>query len=115
MIEMYDRVVTKRIGPPIIGTVVGIIEGQPFYELWSRPLIALANWDQYYPEWKKGKVVTLSFEHSEFLYSVDELYNYALASIKKKVSADEVRQVLELVKLSKFAHYPMDDVERFDD
>lgn len=51
-----DRVITRRLSQPIVGTVHGFVKAQPYASL-CFPDHDCSDWDTYYPTWREGYLV----------------------------------------------------------
>lgn len=51
--EIGQRVTTRRIGMPLVGTAQGFVKAEP-YASRTFPSFDFGEWNQHYPNWKDG-------------------------------------------------------------
>lgn len=106
--NIFSRVTSKKLGPPMVGTIVGIYSAKDFVGEAPLPLL-----ESQYPEWNEGLLVHVKYDKPQRPVSLDEF--------KKLVSEypeykDYTQEDLEMayqnsIKVTKIAVYPMEDLE----
>lgn len=96
MLQLSQRVCSKRTGLPMTGTVVGCIMPVPYYNHLAMQGYQATTWDQLYPKWKEKYLYYVYFD-----------------TPAKNCSKEECPPWLnyESIPLSIMAVYPEEDLE----
>lgn len=103
--KIKDRVMTKRLGFPAIGTVVGILP--TFIMAGQRPITSIL-WDKLYPSWDKGFVINVVLDDEQKPYTFEEFKELAKPDLSDDFLKESYRKEVPLIINNM---YPMDDLE----
>lgn len=110
---LYDRVFTKRIGLPSVGTIVAVYDPSYYVIMVNADISGSNNWTRWYPEWYEKNVYTLRFDSPQKMISLEE---YEIAFQKRhdsdQFTTEQIRGFYELnIPMVITYSYPEDDLE----
>jgi hypothetical protein len=110
-----DSVVSKKIGPPIIGSIVGQIIGVA-YSLMSSEVLGLEPslfqmWEKLYPGWRYKMIYHVYVSKACRIVSFDEFQELVPHIKDTKLLINEYKKLPELSIHS----YPQQDLEKYDE
>lgn len=111
--KIFDRVTSKRIGPPMVGTVIGIYSAKDLM-IEASPIPYL---DEKYPNWKDGLLVQVKYDKPQRPISFDEFFETIRGATKEldgfgDIKTEEIEMLYQnTIKLTKVAVYPLEDLE----
>jgi hypothetical protein len=97
-----SRVISRRLGPPQIGTVIGVWHGPLWARLRERYGHRFDHWDRHYPDWRGGLVCTVLLDQPFAPMSLDEF----LAE-SPTATAEDYRREPAVPDVT----YPLEDLE----
>lgn len=115
MFHLGQTVISKKIGLPIVGTIVGMMIGRAYSLLYiestNQDSPIFKNWDKLYPDWQNKIVYSIFSEYPAKILSFEEFKNYF-----SEVNDIEllIRAYSEIKKYS-IHSYPEDDLELYEE
>ena len=111
MFNLKDRVTSKKLGLPMMGTVVSISDAR--FLTSNSPTGENPFWTENYPDWKDGCIVTVKFDKPQRLVSFQEFLNEIPPEVREETEPVELDMHYQNgVKVSMFGNYPEDDLEQ---
>lgn len=111
--KIGDRVVTKRLGVPTVGTVAGIVKGS-----FVAPHISIHApiWDSQYPEWKNGLVYEIEFDKVQKTISLAEYRQFYLGEAHQEINDPRAIELMyaNQIPSAYIGVYPEEDLEAFE-
>jgi hypothetical protein len=108
-IGLGKEVMLKRLGPPGMGIVVGVI----LATVWEKFFAGnrnLTHWDSYYPNWRQFMVCQVLFKEPQKPYTYQEFV--ALLPNASDISESELKTLYKYnVQYAKIVSYPIEDLE----
>lgn len=105
--KIGDEVVTKKVGLPAIGRVVGIVSPEVITDPMTR-------WDKVYPDWKSGTVAYIKFKRPQRPLSLEEWKESIPPEIRDHALEEDLEiMYINSVHVTKFSMIPMCDLEKF--
>lgn len=108
--NIFDRVTSKKLGPPMVGTVIGIYSAKDLVVETPLPLM-----EQEYPAWNDGLLVQVKYDKPQRPVSLEEFIKIAEKFPEfENYSREEFDMAYQnSVKLTKIGIYPIEDLECF--
>lgn len=109
--NIFDRVTSKKLGPIMTGTIVGIYSAKDL--LLEGPPVPLM--EKEYPEWDQGLLVQVKYDKPQRPVSLDQFISLASGYPEfENYSREDFDMAYQnSIKLTKISIYPMDDLELF--
>lgn len=111
MLQIGDRVTTKKIGVPVTGNV--FVMTDPMYYLHIVNPHALQNpmiWDLHYPDWRQKPIVAVLFDHPVREWSKQE-YSSSSAAQLASINPNYIDTAYRMMPGVSVDYYPIDDIE----
>lgn len=106
ILNIGDRVTSKKTGLPMTGTVVGLLQGHVYYSVYAKTQ-ASNYWDSLYPGYLDKNIVVVEFDTPQRAISKEE-FGFHSGYISKELDT----QYLLQVRFTQYAYYPEDDLEK---
>lgn len=103
--KIGDRVTTKKISLPVVGTIVGFVTADIYMIICGRPVTDFVGWNENYPEWTKGNVAIVKYDQPQYIMSYEEYLGQEPDATLEEYQRD--------IPKSLIASYPEDDIELF--
>lgn len=105
--KIGDLVMTKKLGLPTTGNIIGIVTSELFIKTMA-PNPHMQAWGEQYPDWKDKLVILIQLTTPHKPISFDEFYN----TNQEDISIEEAKVLYKfLVKPTTTVSNPIDDVE----
>lgn len=102
--KLFDRVTSKKIGPPMTGTIIGLLSAKDFV------INPLPTFDVY-PDWQNSVLAHVKFDKPQRPISFQEFLQ-AIEHSPTPVPEDELEMCYQnTVLLTKTGLYPVEDLE----
>lgn len=104
-----DTVLTKKIGSPVMGKLVAIMDRE-FYTALTGQTAGLLIWDEHYSDWRDKPMVVVQLSESTTIISYERMQEMA----RERFGPDAFleREVYDsVVNEHKFLTFPIDDIE----
>lgn len=124
-LKLGDKVFTKKLGFPTIGTVIGIVDGMSFlriilydqYSMMKRTVppfdiavlsksdnsVLFSHW-LIYLSWPLKPVIHVEFDKPQKIYTLEEILSYGWTN-------EEAERIFNDQPLAGSSTYPIDDIE----
>ena len=110
--KIGDRIMTKKIGMPATGTIIGLmVTGEKYLSFLSRREEHFEYWTQLYPDWITEQVAIIEYDSPHKPLSKDELRDIMLEKLGYVPSDDVVDFEFNKFPDCIYSFYPVEDLE----
>jgi hypothetical protein len=117
MFNLGDKVVSKRTGCPVVGTIIAIESGETYKNtFYNTHHVMMKYWFGLYPYWDTKLVYTVSFTEPQRIGTLEEFVAQSNELFAQRFIEVDLKQLYEVAApMSKFAQYPEEDLELFEE
>jgi hypothetical protein len=109
--DIGDRVVTKKLGPPIVCTIVGVMTADSFFRLWGTRFKDIRHWTDNYPTWAATHVYMVEYDQPTTPLTKEEFYRSVLETSGVSLTPDQLDKFYSMSRKTTFCNYPEEDLE----
>lgn len=108
-VGLGKEVMLKRLGPPGMGIVVGVVMATVWEKFFSNNR-NLSHWDHHYPNWRGYYVCQVLFKEPQKPYTYQEFVS--MLPDAENIPESELRVLYKYnVQYAKIVTYPVEDLE----